>query len=114
MILLVPMSLRVLCQEKLINFFCRSISAAARNFFLSYHVTKHCTCAVRIFSSSRKRTETSSDGGKMVVWFFEFIWLFWILTSSEARYTHTRKIQGSQIVIFLVYFAVINDNNFFA
>lgn len=30
----------------------------------------------------------------MVVWFFEFIWLFWILTSSEARSTHTRKIQA--------------------
>ncbi|KAJ7390988.1 hypothetical protein OS493_021008 [Desmophyllum pertusum] len=30
----------------------------------------------------------------MVVWFFEFIWLLWILTSSEARTTHSGTIQA--------------------
>ena len=31
----------------------------------------------------------------MVVRFFEFfLWLLWILTSSEARTTHSRTIQG--------------------
>lgn len=39
------------------------------------------------------------DGGKMVVWFFEFIWLLWILTSSEARTTHSGTLEGSSLFI---------------
>lgn len=30
----------------------------------------------------------------MVVWFFEFIWLLWILTSSEARTTHSGTLEA--------------------
>lgn len=37
----------------------------------------------------------------MVVWFFEFIWLLWILTSSEARTTHSGTLQGSSLLILL-------------
>lgn len=48
----------------------------------------------------------------MVVWFFEFIWLLWILTSSEARATHSGTIQGSSLFIFLFYVVEISDNIF--
>lgn len=37
----------------------------------------------------------------MVVWFFEFLWLLWILTSSEARTTHSGTIQGFYLFTFL-------------
>lgn len=48
----------------------------------------------------------------MVVWFFEFIWLLWILTSSEVTTTHSGTIQGSWLFIFLFYIVDINDNIF--
>ena len=33
----------------------------------------------------------------MVVRFFDFIWLLWILTSSEARTTYSGTLEGSSL-----------------
>ena len=41
----------------------------------------------------------------MVVRFFEFLWLLWSLTSSEARTTHSGAIQG--LYLFIVWFCAV-------
>lgn len=50
----------------------------------------------------------------MVVRFFEFLWLLWILTSSEARTTHSGRNQGFYLFIFLFYTVQIAEYFFFA
>lgn len=49
------------------------------------------------------------DGGKMVVRFFQFLWLLWILTSSEAKTTFIGTKQGSlQSFSFLFPLELVN------
>lgn len=77
-----PIFVRIFCDLSWRAIFQRPVT------WLSY-----CTCAVPIFCSSRKPARFC-DGGKMVVWFFEFLWLLWILTSFEAGTTQSRTIRG--------------------
>lgn len=45
----------------------------------------------------------------MVVRFFEFLWLLWILTSSEAKTTYSTTNQGFFLFIFLFYVVQIGE-----
>lgn len=40
------------------------------------------------------------DGGKMVVWFFEFIWFLWILMFFEVRIMYSGILEGFLLFIF--------------